>query len=203
MISSRSKNDIRPDVIALRGKRMLVGSESNKEAKFDVALLKALSGNDEISNRKPHKGEMVNFTLNGKLMLATNFCPNFTNLDDTAFLNRLVLINFDNVPEKMDTELEEKIIATEKDQIFSKLAEIACTIENKNEIFIHDRFKANKKRILINQNKSVALFWRTHIDPYKNYYPVSRFMPHHPVKILYSEMYLPFCSRGCSHNVKE
>ena len=195
MVSPRTNNDIRPDIINLRGKRLMVGSESNKEAKFDVALLKALSGNDEVSNRKPHKGEMVNFTLSGKMMLATNFCPNFTNLEDTAFLNRLVLIDFNNIPEKMDTDLEEKIISQEKDLIFSMLADKAYEIEKNNSIYIHERFKANKQRILVNQNSSVPLFWKAHIRPYENYIPVS-YMYKNQVKILYSVMYLDFCKRN-------
>jgi len=167
MVSPRTNNDIRPDIIPLRGKRLLVGSESNKEDKFDVALLKALSGNDEISIRKPHKGDMVNFTLSGKILLATNYCPKFTNLDDTAFLNRLVLIDFNNIPRNMDLNLEQKIIEAESDLILSFLANKAHHISKKNEIFIHERFKANKQRILISQNNSVALFWKDHIEPYE------------------------------------
>jgi len=200
MISPRTNNDIRPGIIALRGKRLMVGNESNKKDKFDVALLKNISGNDELSVRKPHKENMVNFTLNGKIMLATNFCPNFTDLEDKAFLNRLVLIDFNNIPEEIDTELENKLLhPTNKDLIFTYLTNLASVIVYNDSIFIHERFHANKQRILVSQNTSVALFWNEHIRPLEFYNPHAE-MFHHPVAVLYSSMYIPFCKKiGVEH----
>jgi phage/plasmid-associated DNA primase len=137
---------------------------------------------------------MITFTIKGKLMLATNSCPNFTNLDDEAFLNRLVLIDFNNIPESFDTTLEKKALFPEsRNEIISELADIAHDIAGRN-IYIHERFKANKQRILVNQNSSVPLFWKAHIRPFEKYDRLSRFMYKHPVKVLYSVMYLDFCN---------
>jgi P4 family phage/plasmid primase-like protien len=196
LVSSRTSNDIRPDIIALRGRRILAGSEANKSEKFDNALLKQISGNDKISVRKPHKGDMVNFIISGKLLLVTNYCPKFTDLDDQAFLNRIVLIDFNNVPTELDTNLKEKLLAPDcRNQIFSYLASIAMKIIRKKEIFIHERFKSNKQRILINQNSSVSFFWKEHIHPYEEYNIFAKLMPHHPVNLLYSVMYINFCQK--------
>jgi len=201
LFSSRTSNDIRPDIIALKGKRLLAGSEANKSQKFDNALLKQISGNDKISVRKPHKGNMESFTISGKLLLVTNFCPMFSDLDDQAFINRIVLIDFNNVPNEFDKNLKEKLLTKEsRDEIFSYLAKIACEIISKKEIFIHDRFKANKQRILVNQNNSVSLFWKRHIKPHSLYLGNGSFLPHHPITTLYNTVYLPFCS---SINIKE
>jgi len=196
LMSSRTSNDIRPDIIALRGKRLLAGSEANKTGKFDNALVKMIAGNDKVSFRKPHKADMVTFTMTGKLVLITNFCPVFKDLDDNAFLNRIVLLDFNNAPKEFDTDLKEKLLTTNsRDQIFSYLVNIARDVLAKNEIFIHERFKANKQRILINQNSSVSLFWKEHIRPYEDYNVFANIMPRHPVKLLYSVMYCDFCRK--------
>jgi len=196
MVSSRSSNDIRPDVIALMGKRLLLGSESNKNNKLDNALLKQLSGNDKVSVRRPHSGNMVTFTLKGKLMLATNHCPKFSDLDDKASLNRIVLIDFNNVPKQFDVNLKEKLLLPEsRDKIFTYLTQAANEIVERGEIFIHDRFAANKQRIFVNQSSSVSIFWKEHIRPYDDYKIPAKAMPRHPVQLLYNVMYLDFCLR--------
>jgi P4 family phage/plasmid primase-like protien len=193
--SPRSSNDIRPDIIALRSKRLMAGNETNKGNKFDAGLVKTLAGNDTLSFRKPHQGQMINFTIKGKLILATNFCPNFTNLDDEAFLNRLVIIDFNNIPKNFDTALEEKALSPEsRCEIISELADLAHNIAGRS-INIHKRFKANKQRILVNQNSSVALFWKEHIRPFKDYDRPTMYMYKHPVKVLYAVMYLDFCHK--------
>jgi len=195
LYSPRTANDIRPDIIALKGKRLLAGSEANKSQKFDNALVKQISGNDKISVRKPHKGNMITFTISGKILLVTNYCPMFTDLDDKAFLNRIVLVDFNNVPQDFDTTLREKLLTKDsRDAIFSYLANIACEIVIKKEIFIHERFKANKQRILINQNSTVSLFWKNHIRPYDNYKMPITLMRHHPINLLYKVMYIDFCN---------
>jgi putative DNA primase/helicase len=193
--SPRSSNDIRPDIIALRNKRLMAGSETNKGNKFDAGLVKTLAGNDTLSFRKPHHGQMITFTIKGKFMLATNFCPNFTNLDDEAFLNRLVIIDFNNVPEDFDTTLAEKALSPEnRNEIISELANIAHDIVGRS-VYIHERFKANKQRILVNQNSTVSLFWNEHIRPFEDYDRPTIAMYKHPVKVLYSVMYFDFCNR--------
>ena len=115
-------------------------------------------------------------------------------MDDQAFLDRIVLIDFNNVPKELDTKLKEKLLAPDcRDLIFSYLASIAMTIFKKKEIFIHERFKANKQRILINQNSSVSLFWNEHIRPLEDYNIPAKLMVNHPISLLYSVMYLDFC----------
>jgi P4 family phage/plasmid primase-like protien len=196
MISSRTVNDIRPDIIALRGKRLLVGSEANKANKFDNALVKQISGNDEMSYRKPRSGEMIKFVITGKMMLATNYCPDFSDLDDIAFLNRIVLIDFNNVPDKLDVNLKDKLLTQDsRNAIFTLLAGYANGIVARGKIYIHERFVTNKQRILVNQNSSVSLFWKEHIRPEKGYFYPDMMAIKHPIKVLYSEMYLKFCKR--------
>jgi P4 family phage/plasmid primase-like protien len=194
MVSPRTGSDIRPEIINLRGKRIFIGSETKKEAKFDTELIKRLAGNDEVSYRKPHEGRMINFTLRGKFLLATNFCPDFTNLDDQAFLNRLIIADFNNIPENMDGELGDKLLQ-ERDTIFSYLVDEAQKIASTNCVFIADRFRANKQRIYVNQKRSVSQFWKEHIVPYEKQNLPTNMMMKHWVKVIYSVMDPDFCKR--------
>jgi phage/plasmid-associated DNA primase len=191
--SPRSSNDIRPDIISLRNKRLMLGSETNKGNMFDTGLVKTLAGNDTQSFRKPHSGQMVDFVIKGKFLLGTNYCPNFSNLEDQAFLNRLVIVDFNNIPENMDLSLEERALTDEaRDQFMTWLANVAHEQADRS-VYIHDRFKANKQRILVNQNNSVSLFWKEHIRPLEEYDRPVTFMHRHPVKVLYATLYLDFC----------
>jgi phage/plasmid-associated DNA primase len=196
MVSPRTKNDIRPDIISCRNSRIWMGSESNKKDKFDNALLKQLAGNDTVSFRKPHKGTMIDFVVKGKLILVTNYFPTFSDLDDVAFLNRIVLIDFNNTPDVMDKTLEGKLLQPESmNEIFTHLADIAHQQWLTGKDFIHERFKTNKQRIIINQNSSVALFWNEHIRPHEKYDRFTFSQYKNPVKLLYSVMYRNFCER--------
>ncbi len=195
--SLRTGNDIRPDLIPINGKRFISCSEANKNVKFDNALVKQVAGNDEISIRKPHKGDMVTFTVVGKVILVTNYCPNFSDLDDTAFLNRIVLVDFNNIPENLDTTLKNKLLESDsRDAIFTFLAKRAMKMIRRNEFIVHERFKANKQRILINQNSTVSLFWKAHIRPYKVCDRLAGMMPRHFVQKLYAAMYVDYCERN-------
>ena len=109
----RGAKEIRPDIIALRGKRILTSSETDETDKFDTATVKAIAGNDYMSFRNPHNKMMVNFIVKGKLLLGTNFCPSFNNLDDEAFLNRIILIDFKNKPTVLDRSLFKKLTSDE------------------------------------------------------------------------------------------
>jgi P4 family phage/plasmid primase-like protien len=194
LASSRNSKTIRPEIIVLKGKRLMVGSESNKTEKFDTALVKKIAGNDTLSFRRPHKGTMIDFTVTGKLLLATNFCPTFSDLNDQAFLNRICIVDFNNIPEATDQHLEEKLLA-ERDAIFTLLADAAHHILKNEEIFIADRFKANKQRLIVNQGSSVARFSREHIRPFDAITLPAQWARQNPVSILYNVMYLPFCKR--------
>jgi len=195
MISSRTKNDIRPDIIANRNKRAMFGSESNKKEKLDDAQIKNLSGNDQVSFRKPHKGEMISFMIKGKFMLITNYCPKFSNIEDQALLNRVILIDFPNKIEKIDKDLKNKLNTPEnRDSVFTFLVNIAHEIVLKNDVFIHARFKANKQRILVNQENSVAIFWKEHIRTLEDYCN-GACLPKNPVNLIFNVLYLHFCNR--------
>ncbi len=76
----------------LYGKRFVVASESNKNQKFDEALLKRLTGGDDISARR--MGENFwSFSPTHKIILCTNHLPRVQN-NDRGIWRRLLLVPF-------------------------------------------------------------------------------------------------------------
>jgi P4 family phage/plasmid primase-like protien len=193
LASPRNSKTIRPEIIALKNKRLMVGSESNREEDFDTATVKAIAGNDRLSFRRPHKGTMLNFTITGKPLLATNFCPGFNDVEDQAFLNRLVIIDFTNIPQSINRHLKEEILE-ERDAIFTLLADMAYQVTINEKIMIAERFKANKQRILVNQENSVSQFFKEHIRTQTTIWP-ALYMQHNPISLIYNTMYIYFCRR--------
>lgn len=110
--------DARPDLMQLRGKRLVWCSESNKSKTLDVAKSKWLSGGDTIVCR-PLYGQLVSFTPTAKIVFITNHRPRADGTD-SALWHRILLIPFTlsfienpQLPHerKRDKHLQEKLIA--------------------------------------------------------------------------------------------
>ena len=108
----------RPDLMQLRGKRLVWCSESNKAKTLDVAKSKWLSGGDTIVCR-PLYGQLVSFTPTAKIVFITNHRPRADGTD-SALWHRILLIPFTlsfienpQLPHerKRDKHLQEKLIA--------------------------------------------------------------------------------------------
>jgi putative DNA primase/helicase len=108
----------RPDLMALRGKRLCWTSETNKGRALDVAKTKWLSGGDTIVARQNY-GQMTSFTPTAKIILLTNHKPK-VDAADSAIWHRILLIPFTltfvedpKLPHerKRDVNLQEKLLA--------------------------------------------------------------------------------------------
>jgi putative DNA primase/helicase len=89
----RSTSGPSPDIIALKGKRMVFASEIDEGQKFANGIIKKLTGNDEITGRSPHDKYATSFQQTQKLFLMTNTQPSAP-AHDTAFWERIHLIPF-------------------------------------------------------------------------------------------------------------
>lgn len=97
------------DIARLDGCRFLHMSEPPKKMKFDVALLKNLTGRDPITARHLHEREFE-FIPIFKLVINTNFLPVVT--DDSLFSSdRVKVITFERhfKPEEQDRQLKKKL----------------------------------------------------------------------------------------------
>lgn len=113
----------RNDLIRMRGKRFVTASESDDpHVKMDTALLKRISGNDDMAVRANFQQE-TEFTPQAKVFLRMNNEPRI--LDDTdATWERVKKINFKRqfIEDEKDPELTEKLLA-ESSGIFNWLLE--------------------------------------------------------------------------------
>jgi P4 family phage/plasmid primase-like protien len=70
-----------PDLVDARWARMLVASEPEEKDRFQVALLKLISGNDEISCRAMYGKNVVKYRPQFKLWILTNDMPKLSKFD--------------------------------------------------------------------------------------------------------------------------
>lgn len=82
-----------PDLMALKGIRLAVASETDAGRAFSASRVKLLSGGDQITARNPHDKADTIFKPSHNLMLLTNHKPKAP-ASDTAFWSRCLLLNF-------------------------------------------------------------------------------------------------------------
>lgn len=82
-----------PSTLDLKGKRLVVASETPDGARFSAARCKHLSGGDELIGRNIQGKHNIRFKPTHHLVLATNFKPKAP-ANDFAFWQRIRLIEF-------------------------------------------------------------------------------------------------------------
>ena len=112
-----------PEIMALKGLRIALASETDEGRKFSVAKVKWLTGGDTLTGRYPHDKREVAFKPSHSLLLMTNNKPR-VNVDEYAFWQRLILICFplsfvDHEPKhdferRQDKELFEKLLKSKE-----------------------------------------------------------------------------------------
>lgn len=122
-----SKNDTdkpSPTIVSLKGKRFINMQESDKHAEFDGALIKQITGNDEMQGRNLHEG-ISSFRVSGKMWYSCNHLPYCD--DETLFSSdRVAVIEFDkhfNDDERDETLKQTFLLEENKASIFYFLVE--------------------------------------------------------------------------------
>jgi len=109
-----------PDIMALKGLRLAVGSETTEGARFDVGRVKLLTGGGRLTGRWPHDKHTCTFEPTHTLFLLTNHKPSAGN--DYAFWKRAYLIShpfsFVSNPQAPN---EKKIDRTLKSRLLNEL----------------------------------------------------------------------------------
>ena len=82
-----------PHILAMKGKRIIVASETDDGNRFSASAVKRYSGGDTLSGRNPHDIRPTDFKPTHILFLMTNNLP-YTDADDRAFWKRMNLMNF-------------------------------------------------------------------------------------------------------------
>ena len=93
LLQKRSVSEaVRNDLAALRGTRLAVASEANREVRLDEALIKSLTGSDKITARFLYQ-EFFDFYPTFKIWIAVNHLPGIRG-DDDAIWRRVRLVPF-------------------------------------------------------------------------------------------------------------
>lgn len=95
MQAKANPNSASPALMGLRGKRLIVVSETERDQRLAVALMKNLTGGDPITAR-PLYGKPVTFTPSHTSLMVTNYLPRVAG-DDPAVWRRVRVIPFDVV----------------------------------------------------------------------------------------------------------
>ncbi|MDT0263978.1 DNA primase family protein [Jatrophihabitans lederbergiae] len=95
MQAKANPNSASPALMGLRGKRLIVVSETERDQKLAVALMKNLTGGDPVTAR-PLYGKPVTFAPSHTSLMVTNYLPKVAG-DDPAVWRRVRVIPFDVV----------------------------------------------------------------------------------------------------------
>ncbi len=89
----RSSANPSPDIMNLRGKRLVWGSETDEGRHLDIGKIKWLSGGDTLTGRHVHGKREVEFIPTHKIFLLTNHKPHIS-AEEYAAWERIFLIPF-------------------------------------------------------------------------------------------------------------
>ena len=101
----------------IEGKLLNYCSENEKT--LDLAIFKTLVSGEPVLGKKLYK-DVRTVTNYAKLMFNLNSLPNI-NDEKKSYLRRLLILEFNKTPKKVDPELHFKIIKTELSGIFNRV----------------------------------------------------------------------------------
>jgi len=101
-----------PELLRLRGARLVVASETDSSARLDEAQVKQLTGGDRLVARMPYGRDFEEWDPTHSVLLVTNHKP-VVRGTDTGIWRRLLLIPFDQtIPaDQRDADLPAKLAA--------------------------------------------------------------------------------------------
>lgn len=110
-ILKRNGNSLNPSLVNVKDTRMAFVSEGNNGQEMDSALIKSISGGDDVQARELYKG-FISLNPHFKIFITTNYMPAI-NFADDAMLRRTKIIRFENqfTGDKCDYELPAKLQA--------------------------------------------------------------------------------------------
>lgn len=93
-LTTNCKRNVKPELAELRGKRLIIASESQEGARLDDGGIKELCSTDDIRGEKKYKAPF-DFTPTHTLVLYTNHLPKVKGVDDGIW-RRIIVIPFNH-----------------------------------------------------------------------------------------------------------
>jgi putative DNA primase/helicase len=98
-----------PDLVPIRGARLVYATEGDASSQLDSGRVKELTGGEPITVRALYQ-EPVHIQPTWKIWLVSNFDPR-TDSEDTGLWRRLVKLSFTSIPEhKRDPKIKEALL---------------------------------------------------------------------------------------------
>ena len=150
------------EIAKLKGKRLVLSSETSKGCKFDDARIKLITGSDTITARMPH-GLPFDYRPQFKLSIQTNFLPAIEDVFDKGMKRRLIIIPFDSKIVVRNEHLKRQLQSQEElDAVMAWLLEGWRLYQNEGlPDYDSPGFPAEMKKCMndfYNQNDSMADF---------------------------------------------
>lgn len=110
MQHQRSPQGPSPDIVGLKGMRMIYANETEEGRRLDDARIKDMTGGDSLTGRVPYAKENVTFDPTFKLFIVGNHKPDVHD-NSEGMWRRPVMVHFDQTipPERRDRKLIEKL----------------------------------------------------------------------------------------------
>ena len=122
-------------IMLIEGKLLNYCSENEKT--LDLAIFKTLVSGEPVLGKKLYK-DVRTVTNYAKLMFNLNSLPNI-NDEKESYLRRLLILEFNKTPKKVDPELHFKIIKTELSGIFNRvLKALQILLKEKRFVFFKE-----------------------------------------------------------------
>lgn len=151
-------------------------SEMDDKDEFNCKLLKAISGNDEISIRNSGSPMTHSVTLKTVVLAATNVVPRY---EDETFSNRLCCINFPNKFARDDGKAQ---------TIKSHINDLFCAILEGATRY----YKNNKRIVLVKSIKDYTTEVKEEKNPFIQFIKNNRYEKKDGAKLLCADMYTAY-----------
>lgn len=110
MQHQRSPQGPSPDIVALKGRRLVYCNEIEEGRRLAEARVKELTGGDTLSGRTPYAKEEITFQPSHNLVMVGNHAPEVRDMSHGMW-RRMLLIPFDQViaADQQDAQLSKKL----------------------------------------------------------------------------------------------
>lgn len=99
----------KPELLNLRGRRLVTAGEPSAKSQFDVARVKTWTGGDSISARRMRSDDVVSFVAQFKLLLHTNHTVVFPH-DDSGMARRFRQVELTLRPGQPDPDFKSELL---------------------------------------------------------------------------------------------
>jgi len=196
-----------PEMLELRGKRLVVCGEPPKGARFNAGKVKGLTGNDPVTARGMYSGVMVTFKPVFKLWVHTNY-PVGAAHDDTGMQRRMRVTPFLTKPDKADPKFKKTL----EDDPHARSALLKWAVEG-FKLWFESDFDLGESDAV---NSATTHYWSDQ-NPYEKFiaenlsFSARAFIPSSKLKIVFetwledsdakgkiSDLHAELTKRGCT-----